>query len=167
VADNIVDITFTDVKVLEFFGGTPFIASISGSLEINYTTGVITHCALTASGIGFITTSFTSATLTTLPFGFDVRAASPINNSLNFTYIGFQPDHLSQLELSLGGFSPSFTAPPFLDNLISSTPAPCFVEGTLIRASDGDVAVRRSRSAVSPSRSRANIARSSGSAIRR
>ena len=61
MADNIVDIAFTDVTILENVSGTPFSASITGTLEVNYTTGAITNCALTASGSGFPTTTFTNA----------------------------------------------------------------------------------------------------------
>jgi hypothetical protein len=35
MADNIVDITFTDVTILEIVGSTPFVASITGTLEVD------------------------------------------------------------------------------------------------------------------------------------
>jgi hypothetical protein len=142
MADNIVDITFTDVTILEIVGSTPFVASITGTLEVDYTAGTVTNCALTASGTGFITTSFTTATLVAQSFGqFTVNATGGINNTLQFTYTGFQPDNLFFLDLTLGSFSPSFVGPPFLDNTITSTPVPCFVEGALIRTPRGDVPV--------------------------
>jgi hypothetical protein len=142
VTDNIVDITFTDVKILEVVGSTQFVASIAGTLEVDYTAGTVTNCALTASGTGFITTSFTTATLVAQSFGqFTVNATSGINNTLKFTYTRFQPDNLFFLELTLGSFSPSFVGPPFLDNTLTSTPVPCFVEGALIRTPRGDVPV--------------------------
>ncbi len=141
MADNIVDIAFTDVTILENVSGTPFSASITGTLEVNYTTGAITNCALTASGSGFPTTTFTNATLTAHSHGqFEVNATSGINNTLQFTYTHFEPNHLFFLELTLGSFSPIFVGPPFLHNSLSSTPV-CFVEGTLIRTPRGDVPV--------------------------
>jgi hypothetical protein len=113
MADNIVDITFTDVTILEIVGSTPFVASITGTLEVDYTAGTVTNCALTASGTGFITTSFTTATLVAQSFGqFTVNATGGINNTLQFTYTGFQPDNLFFLDLTLGSFSPSFVGPP-------------------------------------------------------
>ena len=66
MTDNIVDIAFTDVKIFNV-SSTPFVASITGTIEVDYTSGMVTNCALTASGTGFITTSFTNATLTALP----------------------------------------------------------------------------------------------------
>ena len=142
MADNIVDITFEDVTIVEVVSGSPFFASITGTLEVNYTTGMVTNCALTASGTGFLDKIFTSATLTPLPSGqFSIDSSTGINNFLSFTYTGFQPDNLFSLELALAGFTPIFDGPPFRDNILSSTPAPCFVEGALIRTPRGDVPV--------------------------
>jgi hypothetical protein len=125
VADNIVDITFEDVTIVEIVGTTPFFASITGTLEVDYTTGTVINCALTASWTGFIDKDFTNATLTALPSGqFEVDAATGVNNFLNFTYTGFQPDNLFSLELALSGFTPISQAPPFRDNIIASTHAP-------------------------------------------
>jgi hypothetical protein len=77
MADNIVDIAFADVTIIENVSGTRFEASMSGTLQVNYTTGAITNCALTASGTGFPTTTFTSATLTANPHDqFEINATS-------------------------------------------------------------------------------------------
>jgi hypothetical protein len=54
-----------------------------------------------------------------------------------------------------------------LTNQLTSTSAPCFVEGTLIRTPRGDVPVETLKSAISRSRVRARGDRSSGSAIGR
>jgi hypothetical protein len=139
--DNIVDIAFTDVTIIENVVGNKFVASVSGTLVVNYTAQTITNCALTASGTGFPTTTFTAATLGPPEHEqFTVQATSGLNNTLQFTYTGFQPDNLFFLELTLGSFSPSFIGPPFFNNTLTSTFV-CFVEGTLIRMPGGDVPV--------------------------
>src|SRR5579871_4513291 len=142
MADNVVDITFEDVTIRESVNGNQFFASITGTMEVNYTTQAMVNCALTASGTGFPTTTFSAAILGPPEHNqFTVQSTSGLNNTLQFTYTGFQPDNLFFLELTLGSFSPNFIGPPFFSNTLTSTSV-CFVEGTLIRTPKGDVPVQ-------------------------
>jgi Hint domain len=137
MADNIVDITFTNVQVQDAFSHT---ATITGTIEVDYTTGTVINGQLSASVNGANQANFTAFTLT--PQGgnnFGVTSTSG-TNGLTFLYTGQQPTSLAALGLGLPSAGLVFAGPPFANDSITSTPV-CYVEGTLIRTPHGDVPV--------------------------
>ncbi len=135
MADNIVDITFTDVKLEN--DSTNTFATITGTIAVDYTTDTVTG-SLTATIPGGNPSSITftqfQLTQTTSPYAV---VGTNGNETLNFSYSGTQPTSLATASLFLHEGSLSYNV------LVSNglTPAPCYVEGTLIRKAQGDAPV--------------------------
>ncbi len=133
MADNIVDIDFTNVVI----DGEP----VTGTVAVDYTTGTISG-TLTAhfpSPVGNVT--FTNFSLTENGSGsYSIVATHPplpagINVTLN--YSGQQPSAFTSGYLNTPLTHTALTISP---NVLTSTPV-CFAAGTLIRTPAGDVAV--------------------------
>ena len=132
MADNIVDIAFSNVQFQEF-GGT-IVATITGTLEVDYTTGSATGTLSVSLG-GPPVVTFTSFIIGSGP-DFAVTSFSD-NNNIVITYTGEQPTVITGSAVHLGGIG-SF--PTLISSSVTSSPV-CYVEGTLIRTPRGDVAV--------------------------
>ena len=138
MADDIVDIAFTDV---ELSNGAGDFATITGALQIDYTTLTISG-ALTATVTDALTgpiiaefTDFGSLGSISANYYGGAIAGS---NALIFSYTGQQPDSLLQATVSLDYGSNNFVE--FVSNDLTSTVV-CFASGTLIRTPHGDVPV--------------------------
>jgi hypothetical protein len=126
---NIVDITFANDQAPGPGSGNPPVASVSGTIVVNYTTGAVSG-SLTA------TDSLSSDTFSNFAFGYDPNLQGydlvgegdndPAHNNLIIEYVGQQPTFASLIDIGLNGryyvawssLSPT-SQPP-----LSSTPDP-------------------------------------------
>jgi hypothetical protein len=136
MADDIVDITFTDVRIEN--GSTNTFATITGTIAVDYTTDTVSG-SLTAAvpAENPPSENFTTFQLTQQTSPYTVDAANAAG-SLSFSYSGTQPTSLlsGSLFLELG----SVTYDVLVSNVLTSNPV-CYVEGTLIRKAQGDAPV--------------------------
>jgi hypothetical protein len=126
---NIVDITFANDQAPGSGSGNPPVASVSGTIVVNYTTGAVSG-SLTA------TDSLGSDTFSNFAFGYDPNLQGydlvaegdndPAHDNLIIEYVGQQPTFASLIDIGLNGryyvawssLSPT-SQPP-----LSSTPDP-------------------------------------------
>jgi len=121
MADNIVDITFTDVRLGEM-GDPSVVATITGTIAVDYTTDTVSG-SLTAAVPGTPPSSivFTQFQLaqTTSPYAVDGTHGS---DTLDISYSGTQPTSLASASLFVHVGSITY------DFLVSNvlTPTPCY-----------------------------------------
>jgi Hint domain len=162
MADNIVDITFTNVQMND--GTATHTGSFSPTtLQIDYSTSPLTVTILsggpltfsandgsTLPGITNNTVMFSSFSLVQ-PFpGFYLltATASQLGNPdahIAMSWNGFSPSAFGSSDVAVGGsisppVPPTFNYSHFVSNTITSV-FPCFAAGTLIRTPAGDVPV--------------------------
>jgi hypothetical protein len=109
VVDNIVIITFNEVDVKTSTGSNS--ARISGTIEIDYTTGRVLNADILAPPNGGTNYHFKQFQFVTPPAGSDFALSSPSNDNkgtLTFSYSGTQPAALNSVDLhinSIGDFT--------------------------------------------------------------
>ena len=123
---NIVDITVPGDQVLGF-GPNPPLASVSGTLAINYTTGAV-------SGSLTVTDSSGSDTFSNFAFGYDRNLqgydlvaegdSDPAHDDLIIEYAGEQPTSASLIDIGLNGRYYVSSSSPTSQPPLSSTPDP-------------------------------------------
>jgi hypothetical protein len=138
MADDIVDIAFTNVQLLDPVTGN--IATITGTIAVDYTTNTVSGpltATVTHLGVPINTYDFTGTYLfiPTLAPTYFVGNTVGLNTVL-FSYVTQTPSALLTATATLGG--EAFANVLF--NVVTSTVV-CFAAGTLIRTPRGDVAV--------------------------
>jgi hypothetical protein len=133
MADNIVEITFTNVAFVPVDGHT---LSISGSINVDYTAGNVIAGPLTATLDGNPEILFMSFNFTQLDATHFFVTTQSGGNGLGFVYAGQQPTSLLEAFMTTANPVVDFTT--LAANDLTSV---CYVAGTLIRTPAGDVPV--------------------------
>jgi hypothetical protein len=146
MADTIVDITFTGVTIQEILDGG-HIGTLTGTLQVDYTTGVVTLAtgtpALTFSGTGIGgTQSYTTFNLAGFPNGpFTLTStADSTHQALTLNWTGQTPTVLTSALLVDAHNGHTYSLLSSTTNHLTSVVV-CFAAGTLIRTPGGDAPV--------------------------